>query len=176
MKLGILEEVQTDAVVGCVTYLPHHAVVREDKTTTKVRIVYNCKFKRKRGKNAGRSLNDCLYKGPSLNPLLYNILLRFRVFEIVLSADVEAAYLQIEVDPKHRDHMRIVYYDDVTKDNPQIIKLRFTRVIFGASSSQFLLSGVCLQHAGKYEEKDPGFTSSSCHESICTSSFGRSRP
>ncbi len=43
-----------------VHYLPHHAVVhhavvRSDKTTTKLRIVYDA--------SAGPSLNECLHKG-----------------------------------------------------------------------------------------------------------------
>ena len=158
LKLGIIEEVRTKPEVGAVMYQPHHEVVKEEKSTTKFRVVYNCSFKRRKGKNKGRSLNDCLYKGPSLNPLLYDILLRFRVFDIVLSADAEAAYLQIVVDEAHRDYLRIIWYDDVKKKNPEIKKFRFTRVIFGATSSQFLLNGVFRQHAGKYEEEDPEFT------------------
>ncbi len=38
-----------------VHYLPTHAVVRSDKTTTKLRIVYDA--------SAGPSLNECLHKG-----------------------------------------------------------------------------------------------------------------
>ena len=92
LKLGIIEEVTKSPVVGEVTYLPHQAVVRKDKTTTKVRIVFHANAKGK-----GLCLNDCLYKGPSLNPLLYDILLRFRVHNIGLSADIESAYLQVSV-------------------------------------------------------------------------------
>ena len=45
--------------VGDVHYLPHHPIVREDKQTTKVRIVYDA-F----AKFTGPALNDCLYAGP----------------------------------------------------------------------------------------------------------------
>lgn len=47
-------------------YLPHHAVIREDKTTTKVRVVYDASCK---GFN-GVSLNDTLLIGPKLKPEL----------------------------------------------------------------------------------------------------------
>ena len=40
-------------------YLPHHAVIRKDKSTTKLRIVYDAS-----AKTEGPSLNDCLYAGP----------------------------------------------------------------------------------------------------------------
>ena len=40
-------------------YLPHHAVVRRDKETSKVRIVNNASAQCTRP-----SLNDCLYAGP----------------------------------------------------------------------------------------------------------------
>ena len=152
LKLGIIEEVHTEPIVGKVTYLPHRAVIREDKMM-KVRIVFDASAKYK-----GPSLNDCLYKGPSLNPLLFDILLRFRVHPIGLSADIEAAYLQISVPEEDRDYMRFLWYDDVSKTNPQIVKYRFTRIIFGATSSQFLLNGVLKIHADRYRRDDPEFS------------------
>ena len=66
-------------------YLPHQAVIRKEATTTKVRIVYYASSKEKK---SGTSLNDCLHVGPSLNPLLYDILLRFRENRIVLERDI----------------------------------------------------------------------------------------
>ena len=38
---GIMEAVPNDTTVGHVCYLPHHAIVRHDKQTTKVRVVYD---------------------------------------------------------------------------------------------------------------------------------------
>ena len=109
-------------------------------------------------KNKGASLNECLYKGPCLNPLLYDVLLRFRVFNIAITGDIEKAYLQISVAPEDRDYLRFLWYDDVYKDNPEILKFRFTRVIFGATCSQFLLNGTVKTHAEKYDKVDPEFS------------------
>ena len=39
LKTGIIEEVNEEGVVGETHYIPHHPVIRNDKTTTKVRIV-----------------------------------------------------------------------------------------------------------------------------------------
>ena len=72
---------------GSVHYLPHRAVVRLDRDTTKVRVVYDAS-----SKMFGPSLNDCLHVGPSLNPYLFDILLRFRVHDIALTADAEKAF------------------------------------------------------------------------------------
>ena len=132
----MIEKVESSGEVGEVTYLPHHAIVREDKLTTKVRSVYDAS-----AKNKGPSLNECLYKGPCLNPLLYDTLLRFRVHNYGLIADIEKVYLQISVVPEHRDYIRFLWLDDAYKSNPEIVKYRFTRVIFGSSTLQFLLNG-----------------------------------
>lgn len=39
LKLGIVEKVYDTGDIGCVTYLPHKEVIREDKTSTKLRVV-----------------------------------------------------------------------------------------------------------------------------------------
>ncbi|XP_011408081.1 PREDICTED: uncharacterized protein LOC105315219 [Amphimedon queenslandica] len=65
-------------------YLPHHAVLRQDKETTKLRIVYDAS-----AKEDGFSLNDCLYTGPKFDQNILDILLRFRLYHTALIADVE---------------------------------------------------------------------------------------
>ena len=42
-------------------YIPHHAVITSQKTTSKIRIVYDASAKIKR---SIKSLNECLYRGP----------------------------------------------------------------------------------------------------------------
>ena len=66
-------------------YLPHHAVVREDKTTTKVRIV----FKRSAKLDSEElSINECLERRPNLVLSLFDILARFRSHPYALVADI----------------------------------------------------------------------------------------
>ena len=67
-----------------VHYLPHHAVVRQDKETTKLRIVYDAS-----AKSTGPSLNDCLHTGPKFDQRILDILLRFRTHRVALTADIE---------------------------------------------------------------------------------------
>ena len=61
---GVVEVVEDPALIEgeCVHYLPHHAVVRQDKQTSKLRIVYDAS-----AKSSGVSLNECLYVGPKFN-------------------------------------------------------------------------------------------------------------
>ena len=51
--------------------------------------------------------------------------------------------------------MRFLWYDDVFATKPNIVKLRFCRVIFGATCSQFLLNAMLHNHAMKFENVDP---------------------
>ena len=154
LKLGIIEEVEEPGEVGHVTYLPHREVIREDKTSTKLRVVVDASAKSRENV----SLNDVLYKGPCLTPLLYDVLLRFRIHPVAIIADIEKAYLQIGIKENHRDFLRCLWYRNVFADVPEIVKLRFCRVIFGAAPSQFLLNGSVKKHVNKYEKIDPLFT------------------
>ena len=66
-------------------YLPHRGVVRENRPSTKLRIVYDASSKA--GKHLP-SLNECLLKGPSLNPLIIEIMLRFRLHNIAFVCEI----------------------------------------------------------------------------------------
>ena len=49
---------------------------------------------------AGKSLNEALVFGPDMLSDLIGILIRFRLFKVGLSADIEAIFMQVEV-PEH---------------------------------------------------------------------------
>ena len=63
MSRGIVEKIDEadKSPPGEIHYIPHHAVIRKDKSTTKLRVVYNAS-----AKADGPSLNDCLYAGPKV--------------------------------------------------------------------------------------------------------------
>ena len=63
----------------------------------------------------------------------------------------------VGVAPEDRNVLRLLWIDDILTDNPTLLKKRFTRVIFGVSSSPFLLSGTVSHHIKKYEQEDPDF-------------------
>ena len=65
-------------------YLPHHAIVRSDKDTTKLHIVCNASAKT----DGNPSLNDCLLVGPKFNQKIVDILMRLRSYQIALTANI----------------------------------------------------------------------------------------
>ena len=67
------------------------------------------------------------------------------------------AFLRISVTPTDRDVLRFLWVDDVLKDAPTIQTYRFTRVVFGISSSPFLLNATIKHHLEKYGETYPQF-------------------
>ena len=67
-------------------YIPHHAVITPEKTTTKTRNVYDASAKIKR---SVKSLNKCLYRGPVILEDLCGLFLRFRMKKIGLVSDIE---------------------------------------------------------------------------------------
>ncbi len=148
VESGIVERVSRDdnMTVGKVHYIPHHPVIRCDKQTTKVRIVYEAS-----AKNEGPSLNDCIFTGPSLLPKIMENLLRFRYHTIGLVAGVEKAFYQVSIAEEDRDVLRFIWIDDILKDNPLLI-YRFTRVVFGVNASLFLLNATIDHHIRSYTD------------------------
>ena len=86
---------------GNTHYIPHHVVVRREKETTKLRVVFDAS-----AKSTGPSLNECLYVGPLLSWGILEIILRFRVPCI---GDIEKAFLMVSVHPKDRDTLHFLY-------------------------------------------------------------------
>ena len=106
LEQGIVEKVENMGDPGMVHYLPHRAVIREDKETSKVRIVFDASSKSKNEP----SLNECLYSGPCMLPAIYDILARFRLGKIGIVSDIQQAFLNVEVAEEHRDLLRFLWY------------------------------------------------------------------
>ena len=149
---GIIEPVEDCGEVGRTHYIPHHPVIRRDKETTKLRVVYDAS-----ARSTGPSLNDCLQVGPPMNHMILDIILRFRTFPVALSGDLEKAFLMVSVAKEDRDVLRFLWTDDVNTDEPTLKVYRFARVMFGVASSPFLLNATLRQHLDKYEGTDPEF-------------------
>ena len=61
------------------------------------------------------SLNDCLHTGPNLMQDLTGILLKLRTHRIAFTADIEKAFLQIELNNQDRDATRFLWLKDINK-------------------------------------------------------------
>eukprot|EP00731_Ephydatia_muelleri_P005900 Em0003g148a len=154
LRQGIVEIVDpSDAgSIGATHYLPHHAVIREDKLTTKLRIVYDAS-----ARSNGPSLNDSLYAGPTFGQNILDILLRFRLFQIAVTADIEKAFLMVSVAEEDRNSLRFLWVDDIAAQLPRLVVMRFTRVVFGVSASPFLLNATIRKHVEGYRDSIHSF-------------------
>ncbi|XP_052748152.1 uncharacterized protein LOC128200074 [Galleria mellonella] len=112
-------------------YIPHHPVIRNDKETTKLRIVLDASAKC----HNDISLNDILHTGPNLQADILILLLNFRLFPIALTADIKQMYLRIEVRKEHRKYQKILYRFNSTEP---IREFQFNRVAFGLRCSPYL--------------------------------------
>ena len=142
--IEVVDEEQPAPAVGKVHYLPHHEVVRLDKSTTKVRVVFDASCKRDEP-----CLNDCLYAG--------DVLLRFCAHRTAITADIEKGFLNVAVSKDHRDLLRFLWVDDIHKDHPQLVIRRYARIVFGVNSSPFLLNATIKHHMNSYRTVDPSF-------------------
>ena len=87
-------------------YLPHHGVINPNKPG-KLRVVFDCS-----AKYAGRSLNERCLQGPDLVNKLQFVLMRFRLHQYGILADVKEMYNQILVPVYDRDALRFLWYQD----------------------------------------------------------------
>lgn len=136
---GIIEEVPKKELDEPGFYLPHRPIIK-DNSTTRIRPVFDASVK---GTNRP-SLNQCLETGPNFIELIPSLLLRFRENQIGIIADIRKAFLQISVAPKERNVLRFLWKR--TRDPEHTVVFRHCRVIFGATSSPFLLGATIDLH------------------------------
>ena len=142
---GIIEEVMSPGKLGETHYIPHHPVIWDDKTTTKICIVFDAS-----ARDNGLSLNDCLYKGRHVTPLLCHILLRFHSHAVAFT-DIEKAFLQINVNENDHDCLRFLWFNNIFSDQPKIVHNRFGRVVIGVTSLPFCLNGKIWKRVQSYD-------------------------
>ncbi|XP_062713817.1 uncharacterized protein LOC115255489 [Aedes albopictus] len=141
IELGHMREVpdgEPEPPTAC--YIPHHAVQKESSSTTKVRSVFDASAKT----SSGFSLNDALLVGPVIQDELLDIVIRLRRHKVVLLADIEKMYRQVEIHPDDRPLQRVLWR--FNKSDP-ITKYEMTRVTYGLSPSSFLATRTLLQLA-----------------------------
>lgn len=150
MKLGHMEIVENlhSLGTGPVFYFPHHAVLRPESSTTKLRTVFNGSA----ASSSGLSLNDVMMTGPSLQSEIFNILIRFRCHRYVLTADIKKMFRQIKVDEKDRQLQLILWR---FSQDDRVSTYRLNTVTYGTCSAPFLAARCLKQLALEYEHEFP---------------------
>ena len=126
-------------------YIPHHPVIRQDKDSSKVRLVLNCAQK-----FGGTSLNDHIDSGSNPVQDLVGILLAFRTGEFTLTADVKEMFLQVRMRPEDSDFHRIL-----VKKNERFVPFRFRVFPFGNTCSPKVAITIAKQNAKRFQSKYP---------------------
>lgn len=94
-----LSEKELKEYQGPVHYISHYAVVRPEKKSTPVRIVFNSSAVFK-----GHCLNDYWLKGPDLLNNMFGVILRFRENAVAVSADISKMYHRVLI-PEADQHV-----------------------------------------------------------------------
>ncbi|XP_042874774.1 uncharacterized protein LOC122254950 [Penaeus japonicus] len=116
---NIIEEVPSNEIsnVNPIYYMPHRPVIKLNSSSTKIRPVFDASA----SCFNGVSLNDCLHSGPSLNPDLVEVLVRFRRWPIAITADIKKAFLQINVRKEDKDvHRFLLPKEDGTSKTHEV--------------------------------------------------------
>ncbi|XP_011861013.1 PREDICTED: uncharacterized protein LOC105558079, partial [Vollenhovia emeryi] len=129
-------------------YMPHHCVIKDSSTTTKLRVVFDASSKT----TSGVSLNDSLMVGPVIQQESTSILIRFRSHEYVLTGDIEKMYRQILIDEKQTSLQRILW-----RDNPAgtIETYELLTLTYGTASASFVATKVIQQLADLEADQFP---------------------
>ena len=95
---------------GPVHYISHHVVIRPEKKSTPVRIVFNSS-----ATYQGSRLNDYWKKGPDLLNSLFGVVLRFREREVAISGDISKMYHRVRI-PLKDQHVHRYLWRDLEKE------------------------------------------------------------
>lgn len=132
LELGHMREIIENSSTSHINYyLPHHAIVKKDHLTTKIRVVFDASAKT----DTGISYNDIQLVGPTIQDDIYSLLLRFRKYRIALTADIEKMYRQVKLNPNQHQLQRILWRN---MDNEPLKCYELNTVTFGMASAPFL--------------------------------------
>lgn len=142
-KEGIIERIPIPSEDSGFVFVPHRAVVKQTvQSTTKVRPVFNCSLR-----SSGQpSLNDAAFVGENLLEEMFSLLLRFRCHRFVILADIKQAFLQIRLKSEE-DKNRFCFF---WYENGTLVAYRYNSLVFGFTTSPFILNYILRLHASRY--------------------------
>lgn len=128
--------------------LPHHPVIKESSSTTKIRPVMDASAKT----SNGYSLNDRLYVGPTIQPDLFELLIQWRRFEFAFSGDIEKMYRQVKVNPAHAKFQCILHQ---LPGETSVKRFKLLTVTFGTASAPYEAIAALDQIGNEIEAINP---------------------
>ena len=71
---------------------------------------------------------------------------------MALTGDIERSFLNISVNPNERDLLRFLWCNSIESDDPEIVVLRFIRLVLGLIGSPFAVGATVRHHLSKYKK------------------------
>ncbi|XP_041451798.1 uncharacterized protein LOC121405242 [Drosophila obscura] len=125
-------------------FLPHHCVQKLDSSSTKLLVVFDGSAKT----TSGRSLNDLLMAGPTIQPKIFNTLVRFRFFKIALCGDICKMYRCVRISNPD-EYLQCILWREAPTDEIKVYKLE--TVTYGTKPAAFL--AIRAMHQLSYDEE-----------------------
>ena len=117
-----LTEEELNNYKGPVHYVSHHEVLRPEKASTPLRIVFNSS-----AVYQGHCLNDYWLKGPDLLNSLFGVIFRFRENAVAVSGDISKMYHQVLIPQEDQHVHRFLWRNlDTTRPPDTYIKTVLT--------------------------------------------------
>lgn len=112
-------------------YIPHHCVLKPTSTSTKLRVVFDASCRT----TSQKSLNDILIVGPTIQRDLYTLLLKFRLYQFAISADIVKMFRQVLIHEDDRPFQSILWRNS---DEEEISTYHINTVAYGTASATYL--------------------------------------
>ncbi|XP_076649206.1 uncharacterized protein LOC143356978 [Halictus rubicundus] len=129
-------------------YIPHHAVFKDEGLSTKIRVVFDASAK----SSTNISLNNTLRVGPTIQDELIFIIMRFRLHNVVLAADIQKMYRQIKVQDSDAIYQKILWREN---EHEAIRVFKLTTVTQGTAPAPFLAARTLHQLSSDERSKYP---------------------
>ena len=107
------------AYKGPVHYISHHKVVRPEKKTTPILVVFNSS-----ATYQGDRLNDYWMKEPDLLNSLYGVILRFRENEVAVAGDISKIFHSVLTPEQDQQVHRYLWRNMETEGEPDVYVLK----------------------------------------------------
>ena len=151
---------------GPVHYVSHHAVVRPEKKSTPVRIVFSSS-----ASYQGHTLNDYWFKGPDLLNNLFGVVMRFRENPHVICGDIAKMYHMISIPLEDQHVHRFLWRNfEVNREPDQFVK---TVLTFGDRPAPTMAITAMRKTANMHRQTSPkaveSITKNAYVDDICDS-------
>lgn len=146
LEMGHMKESKPGCKLAC--YLPHHGVLKQDSVTSKLRVVFNASQKT----DTGYSLNDLMECGPKLHQDLLTLLLGWRLYKYVFTADCEKMYRMILVHEEDQHLQKILWRES---NQGPLKEFQLCTVTYGTKAAPFLALRTLKQLADDDAQKYP---------------------